>query len=132
MCDDRVVSHPGRAEGGNWFTCNFIDPEDSAFDVSPWLDRGGFIPRPIIITEPTVDNGFGLAGVFIHGVDDDTENLPNVSGIARAHTGNESWPYAGFHQGSYFEDRLRYTGAIGQTSLNLDVYSHVAPQIAVD
>src|SRR5688572_16487273 len=45
----------------------FIDPEDGAVDLSSWLlDRKGFLPVPIIITEPAVGYGGGLALMFIN------------------------------------------------------------------
>src|SRR5213076_2985878 len=43
----------------------FRDPEDGAFDASEWLlDRKGFLPVPIVITEPAVGYGAGAALVF--------------------------------------------------------------------
>ena len=40
----------------------FIDPTDGQFDTSGWLiDNKGFLPVPIIITEPAVGAGLGLA-----------------------------------------------------------------------
>jgi hypothetical protein len=47
------------------FFDKFIDPTDGQFDTSGWLiDNKGFLPVPIIITEPAVGPGLGLAGVF--------------------------------------------------------------------
>ena len=44
-----------------------IDPEDGQFDVSAWLATAkGFFPIPIIITEPAVGYGGGLALMFLH------------------------------------------------------------------
>ncbi|MEJ2331723.1 MAG: hypothetical protein P8Y08_02930 [Desulfobulbaceae bacterium] len=43
----------------------FIDPYDSKFDTSQWiLDKKGFLPVPIIITEPAVGYGAGAALLF--------------------------------------------------------------------
>ena len=43
----------------------FRDSEDGRFDMSRWLlDRKGFLPVPIIITEPAVGFGGGLAPMF--------------------------------------------------------------------
>ena len=105
-----------------WLDQNFIDPEDGALDVSEWLESGGFFPIPLVITEPAVDNGLGLAGVFIHGGDAEAGIAPDLTGAAAAYTGNESTLFAAFHQGNYLADDLRYTGAIGQASLNLDFF----------
>ncbi len=52
---------------GSWKS-QFIDKEDGWLDASEWLIENayGFLPVPIIITEPAVDNGLGLAGIFFH------------------------------------------------------------------
>lgn len=105
-----------------WLDQNFIDQEDGALDVSDWLESGGFFPIPLIITEPAVDNGLGAAGVFIHGGDDEAGIAPDLTGAAAAYTGNDSSLFAAFHQGNYLADDLRYTGAVGQASLNLDFF----------
>lgn len=43
------------------------DDKDGAFDVSKFLlTRGAFLPVPILITEPAVGYGGGLAAVFFH------------------------------------------------------------------
>ena len=53
----------------------FIDPTDGQFDTSGWLiDNKGFLPVPILITEPAVGTGLGLAGVFFHESEEDKEN----------------------------------------------------------
>ncbi len=53
---------PAQAEG--WLE-HFRDPQDGQFDMSEWLlDHKGFLPVPIIITEPAVGYGGGAALVF--------------------------------------------------------------------
>src|SRR5204862_3686398 len=43
----------------------FRDPQDGAFDASEFvLDRKGFLPVPIVITEPAVGYGAGAALLF--------------------------------------------------------------------
>ena len=43
------------------------DPEDGRFDMSNWLLRNkGFLPVPMIITEPAVGYGGGLGVIFFH------------------------------------------------------------------
>lgn len=105
-----------------WFENNFVDPKDQNLDFSKWMDRGGFFPVPLIITEPAVGNGIGAAGIFIHGGDEEKDIPPNVTGVAAAVTGNDSWLYAAFHQGTYFNDKLKYTGAVGEAAINLDFF----------
>lgn len=44
----------------------FVDQDDGNLDVSDWLiDRKGFLPIPIVITEPAVGYGGGLALMFV-------------------------------------------------------------------
>jgi hypothetical protein len=44
------------------------DPSDGWFDASDWVlnNAVGFMPVPIIITEPAVGEGLGLAAIFFH------------------------------------------------------------------
>src|SRR5204862_5192757 len=43
----------------------FTDPQDGALDASEWLlDRKGFLPVPVVITEPAVGYGAGAALLF--------------------------------------------------------------------
>jgi hypothetical protein len=46
----------------------FKDPSDGWFDASDWVlnNAVGFMPVPIIITEPAVGEGLGLAALFFH------------------------------------------------------------------
>ena len=63
---------PDEDEG---FFGRFFDDEDGKLDFSQVLARGGFIPIPIIISEPAVDGGFGLAAAFISANPDDPRNV---------------------------------------------------------
>ena len=50
-----------------WFNENMIDPEDGKLDVSNYLASArGFLPVPIIITEPAVGYGLGAAVAYFH------------------------------------------------------------------
>ena len=43
------------------------DPDDGGIDMSRWLlEHKGFLPVPIIISDPAVGYGGGLALVFFH------------------------------------------------------------------
>ena len=56
---------PGALSG--WFTENLIDPQDGMLDASDYLASArGFLPIPIIITEPAVGYGLGLAVAYFH------------------------------------------------------------------
>jgi hypothetical protein len=115
----------------------FIDPKDGALDASNWLvDRRGFLPIPLIITEPAVGFGIGAGLLFFHESKetkeesqvekiDDNETLklpPSISGVFGGYTENESWFVGGGHFGSWYQDRMRYLGGIGAASLNLKFF----------
>ncbi len=110
------------------------DPEDSYFDLSEnMLSEGGFVPMPIIVSEPAVGVGLGIAPIFVHGenklVDENGELLPPeerlppsaTAGFALL-TSNGSWALGAGHFGSWRRDRIRYTGALAVTELNLSFY----------
>jgi hypothetical protein len=118
----------------------FIDSFDGQFDMSEYLGENafGFLPVPIIISEPAVDQGLGLAGLFFHEDDVAAEKRkealstsespshhllpPSISFGAGLYTGNDSYMVAGGHMGFYRQGKLRYEGVIGYGSINLDYY----------
>lgn len=107
----------------------FLDPEDGYLDASAWLaSRTGFLPVPIIITEPAVGYGAGLALAFFHGAVGGEKNAegraipPSISGVAAAATENGSSLGGAFHFGTWRDDTIRYTGIVGAASLNLAFY----------
>lgn len=118
------------------FLENLRDPKDGALDTSQMLMSGaGFLPVPIIITEPAVGYGGGLAILYFHGsgkenadeadVDWETPRrfeVPNISAVAGLGTENGTWGAGGLHFGSWFKDRVRYLGVAGYGSLNLKFY----------
>ena len=112
-------------------TSKFRDPDDGRFDISQHLLESlvGFMPIPIIITEPAVDNGLGIAGVFFHKAKadqmqpgDDNLILPNISVVAAAYTGNDSWLVGGGHLRNWAKDNYRYEIMGGYANVNLDWY----------
>jgi len=75
----------------------FISKEDGAVDMSEFLNSNtGFLPVPIIITEPAVGFGGGLALAYFHKgktfENDGPKGLsPTVSFLAGAYTSNGTW-----------------------------------------
>ncbi len=118
----------------------FSDPVDGQFDASRYLAENafGFLPVPIIITEPAVDNGLGAVGLFFHETDEQqalrrerlqaddsgTASLltPSASALAAAYTGNGSYFVGGGHMGFWRQGRIRYLGGGGYGDVNLDFY----------
>jgi hypothetical protein len=116
------------------FSEKFKDPEDGWFDASRWLleNAVGFMPIPLIISEPAVDNGLGLAGMFFHKPKGDQMKsgqkggliLPNMSMLAGVYTGNESWLVGGGHFRNWNQDRYRYNVIAGYANINLEWYGN--------
>jgi len=110
------------------FLDKFKDPEDGWIDGSDWLlnNAVGFLPLPIIITEPAVGAGLGVAGLFFHppkDPDPDAEFIfPSVTVAAAAITSNDTWLAGGGHFGNWKKDSIRYSGFVGYTSINLKFY----------
>ena len=119
----------------------FIDPVDGKFDASTYLAENafGFLPVPVIITEPALDYGLGMTGLFFHEDEEsaatrkkammESDNAaahllpPSVSAVFGAYTGNESWMLAGGHMGFFNGGKIRYQGGMGYGDINLDYYS---------
>lgn len=112
----------------------YIDPQDGMLDASKYLSEHtlGFLPVPMIITEPAVGLGLGLAGVFFHEseaqqnqrVAGEGSLLPsNISMGGIMATENGSRGAAIGHLGFWKDDSIRYMGALAYSALNLDFYS---------
>lgn len=117
-----------------WSESVFIDPQDGYLDGSRWLlEHSGFLPVPIIITEPAVGYGGGVALVFM-SKDKDAPPMertadgsikfspPVITAIAAAFTENGTKFGGVFHKRSWNHDHWRYLGGIGAASVNLDFY----------
>ena len=124
-----LLAAPGAVAA--WYDA-FVDPDDGQFDASEWLlDRKGFLPVPIIITEPAVGYGGGLAAVFFR--DSMRENAsrkgpsgesipPDIFAVALEATENGT-KFGGLGgMASFADDRWRYRGGAAKLSANLDFY----------
>lgn len=105
---------------------------DGEFDISGYLaSRGGFLPVPIVVTEPAIGYGGGLAGLVFHGGNPFVPGRPrsegrfvppSISAAGVLATENGSKGGALVHLGFWREDRIRYVGAAAAASLNLDYW----------
>jgi hypothetical protein len=110
----------------------FMDPTDGQLDVSHWLlEKRGFLLNPFVITEPAIGYGGGATLLFFHEGDEDAEERekgeplglpPSISFVLGGGTETASWLAGGGHFGSYLQDRVRYFGAVGYGSMNIDFY----------
>lgn len=112
---------------------SFHDPSDGAFDISDYLlNHSGFLPVPIVITDPMVGTGGGLMALFFsesmadaaqHAKSQGTSMAPpNITGIGGAKTENGTWFAGGFHFHTWDGDRYRYIGGLGKVHLEADFY----------
>jgi len=123
------------------FREQFRDPLDGRFDASTFLadNAYGFLPVPIIITDPAVDGGVGAVGLFFHETEEQKEQrlealresedggsqfllTPSISAVAGAYTGNDSWFLGGGHMGFFKQGNIRYMGGGGFGNVNLDFF----------
>ncbi len=108
-----------------WFDETFLDPVDGKLDTSHWLlNKKGFLPVPILITEPAIGYGGGLALAYFHdnlgGGEDGIK--PSISVAAAAATENGTWFAGGGHLGIWKHDSIRYQGGIGTGLIKMDYY----------
>jgi len=100
--------------------------------MSEWLlNQKGFLPVPIIITEPAVGYGGGVGALFFRqsiaeaeAKAQETGRLapPDIYALGGAATENGTW--AGFGGGmvSFADDKYRWRGALARLSVNLDFF----------
>lgn len=108
-----------------------IDPEDGMLDASQYLSQHmlGFLPVPVIITEPAVGTGLGVMGIFFHESEAQKQGkkatgiIPeNITILGGAGTENGTRFVGAGHMGFWRGDSIRYKGGIGYPDVNLDFY----------
>jgi hypothetical protein len=119
-------------QSGHAFLEGFIDPEDSHLDMSEWLiDRKGFLPVPIVITEPAVGYGAGVALLFVRNSiresaekSKETGHLTPPDLFVLGGAATENGTKAAFAGGmvSFAKDRWRYRGGVARANVNLAFY----------
>jgi len=113
----------------SWLTDTLIDPQDGMLDASDYLDSAaGFLPIPIIITEPAVGFGLGAAVAYFHAPKKlDAEEHPHhgppsISVGMGAKTDNGTYVYGGAHMGVWKDDHIRYMGVVAKMNVNMAFY----------
>ena len=104
----------------------FTSQEDGAFDVSDYLaTKYGFMPVPMLITEPAVGYGAGLSLLFLHDTFasmSEKKSPPSISGVMAMATENGTWAGGAFHLGYWREDSIRSTTAAAFLNVNANFY----------
>ncbi|APV51262.1 hypothetical protein BWI17_17180 [Betaproteobacteria bacterium GR16-43] len=125
-----LLSSAVHAQG---FRERIFDPEDGKLDLSNYLlDHRGALPVPIVITEPAVGYGGGIALLwFSESIRDAASHAkdsggrltpPNIYGLAVFGTENGTKGLGGGARMSFLDDRWRYRGGAAAVSVNLDFY----------
>lgn len=107
----------------------FFDEKDGRLDLSNFLAAGGFIPIPIIITEPAVDQGLGVAAVFLSA---EKPRQVTRTVLAAVKTGNGSNGLGFVRSGYAFDGRLNYRIAVGHGKITLTTYPPFAPSAGLE
>lgn len=106
------------------------DTLDGKFDFSRFLlDANGFLPVPILITEPALgDFGGLLALTFFSPKKVSPEKgyvPPDITAVAGLLTANGTWLAGGGRIGSFPRAGIKYRAFAGYADVNLDFYREV-------
>lgn len=119
---------------------SFTDSIDGRFDMGEYLAENayGFLPIPILITEPALGYGAGMVGMFLHESEEQTEKRrqlaltsidggaqlipPAVTVLGGGATQNGTWFGFFGHRHIWKEDSIRYLGGIGYGNVVLELY----------
>lgn len=123
---------------------SLTDPIDGRFDIGEHLAENayGFLPIPILITEPSIGIGGGIVGLFLHESEQDKQKRKQLAQssfnggaqlmpaamtlVGAAGTANGTWFAFAAHQHSWRKDAIRYLGGGGIGKANLDIYSDIS------
>jgi hypothetical protein len=110
---------------------DFYRSEDGRFDMSRYLlEHEGFLPVPIVITEPAIGYGGGAALLFFNRnapISDDLSaskrfTPPDITAVGGMGTENGTRGAFAGHLGYSADGHWRYLAAAARTSLNLSFY----------
>ncbi len=100
---------------------NLKDKEDGKLDLSDWIiEANGFIPIPLLITEPAL-GGFGgaLGLAFLSQV---PNSPPNITTAIAGITANNTWAVGGLHSHNIPEKGIRYRFGAFYSDVNISLY----------
>ena len=104
----------------------FFDPEDGQLDVSKFLENPhGFLPIPIVVTEPAVGYGGGVAGMFLRPRKEAGAEgwaRPDISGVGAFATENGTKGAFAGDASRWMDGRLRTLVGAATGEVNLDFY----------
>ena len=128
------------------YSINFFDPIDGQLDMGEYLAENayGFLPVPILITEPAVGYGGGFTGIFLHESDEQREKrkklaaqsrdggaqllTPAITAVGGFATENGTWMGFIAHRRTWNNDSIRYLGGAGYGDINMTFYRQSTPK----
>lgn len=117
---------PSLGERWRELASKVIDPHDGQFDVSEVLeDVHGFLPIPIVVTEPAVGYGGGVAALFVRPRRAQGEagfHRPDLSVIGGLGTDNGTRFAFAADITRWMDGRLKTVVGAGAGDIKLDVY----------
>jgi hypothetical protein len=117
-------------------SARFFDPEDGQLDLSYFLeDPRGFLPIPIVVTEPAIGYGGGIAGMFLRPRREEGDEgwaRPDISGVGAFGTQNGTWGAFGGDSSRWLDGRLRTLAGAATGRINLDFYGLGSAPSSVD
>jgi hypothetical protein len=121
-----IVSEATQRDDKREGSARFFDPEDGQFDLSYFLeDPRGFLPIPIVVTEPAVGYGAGGAAMFLRPrreAGDEGWARPDISAVGAFGTQNGTWGTFAGDASRWLEGRLRTLLGVAAGRFNLDFY----------
>ena len=121
-----VVAESARIDDKREGKARFFDPKDGQLDLSYFLeDPRGFLPIPIIVTEPAVGYGGGVAGMFLRPRREAGEegwSRPDIAAVGAFATQNGTWGAFALDASRWLDGRLRTLLGAGTGQINLDFY----------
>jgi len=103
------------------------DPQTGAIDISNMIyNAKGFLPIPLVITEPAVGYGGGLAILYFQPQKKKYDRYvpPNIYGAAGLATQNKTWAVSLFGLYVWGPDRVRYLGVVARPVINIKYYGN--------
>ena len=134
--DAENVTQSDLSEAKRTGLARFFDPEDGQFDLSTFLENPrGFLPIPVVVTEPAVDYGGGGVALFLRprreaGVEGWAR--PDISALGGIATQNGTWGTFAGDASRWLDGRLRTLAGGGTGTVNLDFYGLGADRASFD
>ena len=130
LSDDRAASEANtpapEREAQRKNSSQFFDADDGQFDLSSVLEHAhGFLPIPIVVTEPAVGYGGGAVAMFVRPREEaghEGWSRPDISAVGGLGTENGTWLAFAGDSSRWLDGRLHTAVGAGIGKANLDFY----------